>query len=188
MSPFEFVSVALSFVLGLGITRLLSSAVNVFRWRNDIEIHWIPLAWAGAVFLFQIQYWWAIFELNELVEIWTLLHFLTLLSLALFLFVAGALVLPMSKPAETTSLLENFEHNGRWALVFLSGYFLLSVWANWYFWETSPVSYIGALIAALLIGQILFLTIRNLRVRGVLTALFLGLTVWCCLEFSPSSY
>jgi hypothetical protein len=68
MTPFEFILVALSFVLGLGITRLLSSTVNIFRWRNELDIDWVPLVWAAVVFLFQIQYWWAIFELSEMVE------------------------------------------------------------------------------------------------------------------------
>ena len=94
---FEFISVALSFVLGLGLTRLLLAAVNVFRSRRRLKFDWIPLTWAAVIFLFQIQYWWAIFELSGLVENWTLLQFVTLLVMAMLLFVAGALVLPTAE-------------------------------------------------------------------------------------------
>lgn len=188
MTPFEFISVALSFVLGLGITRLLSSAINVFRRRDQIRVHWVPLVWAGVIFLFQIQYWWAIFELSDIVTEWTLLRFVTLLGMAIFLFVAGALVLPWSKPAENGSLLLDFEHNGRWALIFLCIYFIISLWGNWYFWQVTLFDFLSAIVVALIVGLVLFLVIPSQRIRGILTVLYMVLTVYACLKFSPAVY
>ncbi len=69
MSAFEYFSVALSFVLGLGLTRLLLGALYVFRARERQRVHWIPILWAASIFLFQIQYWWAVFELRVLIEV-----------------------------------------------------------------------------------------------------------------------
>lgn len=92
MTPFDFISVALSLVLGLGITCLLSSAVQMFRSRHSVELDWIALAWAAVILFWQLQFWWAIYELATIVQTWTQPAFAALV--ALLLFVAGALILP----------------------------------------------------------------------------------------------
>jgi len=50
MDSFRWVAVVLSIILGLGVTRLLSSAVEVFRSRNQAHLDWVPLAWEGNDF------------------------------------------------------------------------------------------------------------------------------------------
>ena len=94
VDSFRWISVLLSMVLGLGITRLLSSAVAVFRSRGYARLEWVPIAWAASIFIWQIQYWWAVIELAGMHETWLLVEFLALLGLALLLFVTAALILP----------------------------------------------------------------------------------------------
>jgi len=62
MNIFEYVTAILLLVLGLGITNLLTDAVNVFRARRNIEFHWMPLTWVGIIFAWQMQFLWAVFE------------------------------------------------------------------------------------------------------------------------------
>lgn len=188
MSAFEFISVALSFVLGLGIARLLTAAVNVFRRRDEIEIHWMPLVWAVSIFMFQIQFWWTIFDLSDSVEQWTLLRFVSLLGMAMLLFVAGALVLPASGTGRHSNLLRDFEHDGRWALIFLLAYFTASLWVNWYFWGETPFDAVGAIVIALIVVLALFLSLSNHVARNVVTVLFLLLSIYACIALSPSAY
>ena len=188
MTVFEFITVALSFVLGLGITRILLATVYVFRSREKLQLHWIPIVWALAIFLIQIQFWWAIFELNELVETWTLWHFGTLMLLALLLFVAGALVLPTSAEHGGESLLDNFDRNGRWALLFLFGYSMMGLWANWYLFGVSPISYFGGLVVLLGLFPLTYLLVRNRRVQGAITIVYLVITTWVIIESSPLFY
>ncbi len=188
MSTFEFISVALSFILGLGVTRLLMSAVKLFLWRGELDFHWIPVAWATVIFLFQIQFWWAIFELSHMLETWTFLHFFALVGLALLLFVSGALVLPSSKPTKERSLLLSFDRDGRWSLAFLGCYFVVSYAANWYFWGVSPLSYLGGFMLLLVVGLIAYLFVPNRKVRSAITLAYLVLTIAAIHEFSPASY
>jgi hypothetical protein len=117
-------------VLGLGITRLLSALVEVFRSRETVKLDWVPLVWAGCIFLWQLQYWWAIIELPGLVNSWTPGAFVVLVSLPLFLFVSAALVLPPSKEGGTRTLRESFARDGRWALVSMSAYFGLALFCQ----------------------------------------------------------
>ena len=105
MDSFRWIAVALSMILGLGITRLLASFVAVFRSRNRSRLDWIPLAWAFCIFIFHLQFWWAINELPGLVHIWTLSTFLALVGLTLLLFISAALILPYDELEEEESLL-----------------------------------------------------------------------------------
>ena len=152
MSAFEFFSVALSLVLGLGLARLLLGARYVFLSRRQLTPHWIPIAWAISIFIFQIQYWWAIYALESSIDAWTHGKFVSLLLAAILLFVAGALILPTSRNDERGGLIEYFEQDGRWALLALSAYSGLAMWVNWYLFETSPFSTAG--IIGLIAGAI----------------------------------
>lgn len=112
VNSFRWISVALSLILGFGITWLLSAAVAMFRSRTLARLDWIPLVWAACVFFWQLQYWWAVIELPRLVSTWHLGQFMILVALALLLFVTAALVLPPTQLAEGENLAESFKRDG----------------------------------------------------------------------------
>ena len=56
MSIFEYVTGTMMLIVGLGVTRLLSGLVDRFRDRDINKPHWIPLAWALLVFVFQMHF------------------------------------------------------------------------------------------------------------------------------------
>ena len=188
MTIFEFLTVAISFVLGLGITHLLSASIFVFRNRDALRPHWIPAVWATAIFLFQLQFWWALFELSEVITVWTARNFLALLCGALLLYVASALALPtrLEKPEET--LLENFERNGKWSLLFLAIYPLYGIWVNRTLFGTPLAGTISAYSLVLAALPAVYLAVRNLRVRGGLTIAFLLMGVLTAMKASPGAY
>jgi hypothetical protein len=188
MTSFEYFSVALSFVLGLGVTRLLLGGVGVFRARRRQRVHWIPIVWAMSIFLAQIQYWWAVFELKELIEIWTHGAFATLLSLAVLLFIAGALILPASTNQERATLIEYFEQDGRWALLAVTAYAALSMWANWFLFQTSPISDVGAIVSIYGLTALAAFLVTNRRILPILTIGFFLIAVWTYLFLAPAAY
>jgi hypothetical protein len=55
MTHFEFLSVALSFVLGLAVTVLLTSLLTAFRARRKTRMSWLPLTWAFYVLVIQFD-------------------------------------------------------------------------------------------------------------------------------------
>ena len=188
MATFDFISVALSFVIGLSITHMLVSAVSVFRLRRHLSLDWMPLAWALSIFLFQFQFWWAIYELAGLVRQWTFYGFAGLVALALCLFAAGALVLPAAERDGERNQLAEFDRDGRWGLAFLGTYFALSLWANWYFWDVSVYSYTGGLVLVLSAIPLVFLSIGNRLAQRALTLVHLALSVWAIVAISPLTY
>lgn len=188
MNHFKDVSAILSVVLALGITRVLTAFVLVFRSRRKARLDWIPIAWAASIFLWQLQYAWATVELPGLVSTWKVTDFLDLLALVLLLFLSAALVLPSSELAEGEDLRTSFERDGRWALVCLSGYFLWSMAINWHFWHMGPLSPTGALSAALALAPIAFLVSRRRRVQAIITVTYIALSVLGAYVFSPRAY
>ena len=188
MTSFEFFTVALSFVLGLGVTRLLLGGLGVFRARQRQKVHWIPIVWAVSIFLYQIQYWWAIFELKGLIETWTHGAFATLLSLAVLLFIAGALILPTSADQERESLFEYFDQNGRWALPALTAYMALAIWANWFLFGTSLLSGMQALIVVIGGLALVAFMSSNQRILGVSTVGNLFCSIYAYFALAPTEY
>jgi len=188
MDAFKWISVVLSMILGLGVTRLLSALVTVFRSRKRAGLDWVPLAWAGCIFLWQLQYWWAIIELPGMMDEWTLGSFLMLVSLTLLLFVSAALVLPFTELKEDDTLRASFERDGRWGLVSLSAYFALAIVTDWVLWGVPPFSTWGAFLIALMILPLACVWSRSRRVQAAITILYIPLTIWAALGLSRPSY
>ena len=188
MTSFEFFTVAISLILGLGFSRLLLGFVYVFRARRSEPVHWVPLAWALGVFLTQVQFWWALFELTGLVSTWTLPVFFSLLLMAVNLFVMGALVLPNIADSERDSLLDYFEQDGRWALVAITTYSLLAQWANWYVWGVSPLTSTGAFAALFGLTPLIGFLVKNIRTQGIIAVIFLLILVYGFYTLAPLEY
>ena len=116
MTIFEFVSVAISIVLGLGVARLLSAGLDLFRHRHSTTLHWSPLVWAALIFWTQLEFWWSLFFVSQNLEVWTHTDFLGTIAFTVALFAAGSLVLPAEWKAEPLDLLAFFQSEGRWGV------------------------------------------------------------------------
>jgi hypothetical protein len=122
MDTFRWIAVIVALILGLGVARLLISAVGIFRARRRATLDWPPLLWAATIFLQEIAFWWNLEEAASRVTSWTLPSFLLLVALVLALFLAAALILPFNEMTENESLRAYFEEDGRWALLALAGF------------------------------------------------------------------
>lgn len=188
MDSFRWIAVALSMILGLGITRLLASFVAAFRSRRHSSLDWIPLVWAFCIFIFQLQFWWAIMELPSLVQVWTLGSFLSLVGLTLLLFISAALILPPDELQEQETLQAEFQADGRWALIALSMYFVLALFVDWLLWDMTPGTHGTSTLLPLIVLPLLFLLCHSRRAQVVVTLAYLALGVWSSLSMSPAYY
>lgn len=188
MTAFEFISVALSFVIGLAFARLLTSAVALVRARRRVRPHWMPLVWATMIFLWLIQFWWAIFELSLIVQNWEMWRFTFLLLLALMLFAAAALILPARLDEDTETLLQDFDENGRGGLVVLICYFLVGITANIVLFGLSILDPLNILSGTLVVCPLIVLVFRQRFVQTVATLVNVPLSIFAFLMLSPDVY
>jgi hypothetical protein len=176
MDTFRLISVVLSMVLGLGVTRLLLGLVGIFRARRVSRLDWLVPTWAFSLFLVQLEYWWAINQLPLVMDSFNFHDFMALVVLTLALFVAAALLVPSRSEDEAGSLRQFFELDGKWALPALSAFFVMGFLANVFFLRVSPISWWGLFDIPLVAIPLVFAT-KSRRLQEVLSAAFVPLLV-----------
>lgn len=136
MDAFNYLSVLLSIILGLGITQVLTAGGRLVRGRAMVRPDWIPLVWAGILLVMYVQVWWAMFGLRARTA-WDFVSFLVVLLQTVALYLTAALVLPESVPepppgdaaaaAAPLELRAHYERHAPWFFGFLGLTVLMSV-------------------------------------------------------------
>jgi hypothetical protein len=188
MDAFHWIIISISTFQALCIARFLSGMVAVFRSRKHSQLDWVPILWAFAAFILQIQFWWAIKELSNAVPVWTLFDFLLMLGIPLALYLTVSLILPSDELSPGTSLIDLFRDNGHWGLVCLAIYAVIAIIIDWrlfgiplkseYFWVL-PIEFLLPL---------LFLVAPRSYQKKTVTLLYFVLILWSSWEFSPKQY
>ncbi len=95
MRPFDYVSVVLSVIIGLGLTHLLTGFVELVQARDRVRFYWLHTTWAALLFVGIVYLWWSIWGPRAL-PVWNFGSFLVLLleAVLLFVFVAAAFLVP----------------------------------------------------------------------------------------------
>jgi hypothetical protein len=187
MTSFEFLTVALSFVLGLAVTVLLTSLLAAFRARRTTRMSWVALAWAGYILVLEFDIWWELYGLASM-QRWTIGAFVMLLVIALLLFAAGGLVLPSAVGDYPDDLEEYFQQDGRWAVVLVAALYVVGSIANVALFEMAPLGIINLFNALGIVVLGTVAGVRNKAIQRTATILFgvwLGVYLWV---FVPGSY
>lgn len=97
MSPFEFITVLISIILGLGITTILTGVAERIKHFSRTRLFAPYLIWIVIVFVLHIYEWWNSFTLRS-IEVWSLPMFLFILLYSIVLYVlAHLLFFPSNK-------------------------------------------------------------------------------------------
>ena len=107
MTPFEYLAVLISIVLGLGVTELLAGLQRLAHARDRVRFHWLPLIWSALVFVTLVQWWWAAFGFRDQAR-WNFFSFLLVLLVPVLLYMAAALVLPAEQAEGRYDLREHY--------------------------------------------------------------------------------
>lgn len=110
MTPFEYVSVLISIVLGIGITQIVSGVADVIQnWRGT-KLYLPHALWVLFVFFLHIQEWWLLYEMR-LLSVWKLPVFLFTILYPVGLFVMARLLFPAQATAESVSFKDHYYAN-----------------------------------------------------------------------------
>jgi hypothetical protein len=93
MTPFEYVIVLISIILGLGITLVLTGMAELIRKWQVVRVFWPYLIWIGLVFVLHVHEWWVTYELKS-ITVWSLPTFLFVVLYPILLFVLANLLFP----------------------------------------------------------------------------------------------
>ena len=95
MDIFEYTAVLTSIIIGLGIAHLLRGVAGLIQHPEQARVYWVHLFWVGYLFFTLVFWWWWEFRLGEL-QAWTFQIYLFVVLYALTLFLASALLFPLS--------------------------------------------------------------------------------------------
>ena len=181
MDAFDYLSVLLSIVLGLGLTQLLTALGRLIRGRARVRFDWPPLLAAAMLFLAFVQLWWTSFGLRTRTS-WSFLGFFTVLLQAVLLYMAAALVLPESVtepsdegPGEPASagvadLRRHYERQAPWLYGCLAAVVLASVLKELVLEGRLPLGLNLAFHAVILVMFVLASVVRRRRFHELLAA------------------
>jgi hypothetical protein len=112
MDEFSYLSVLISIILGLGITRLITGLGRIIEARRHVRLYWPVVGWIGLLLIIHVQTWWAMFGLRGHRD-WTFFAFLVVLAHPILLYLLAALVLPEIGSAPV-DLRANYYEQSRW--------------------------------------------------------------------------
>lgn len=110
MQAFDYLSVMVSIVLGLGVAQLLTTLGVIIRERDRLKPYWLTVLWIGILILAHIQTWWAMFGMHD-VRDWSFLGFFTLLLQPIVLYLQSSLLTPNLD--RETDMVAAFERQSR---------------------------------------------------------------------------
>ena len=117
MSTFEFVTVLLSIVVGLGITRLLGGLGRAIEIRGQFKGYWVQTLWSVNIGMWFLVFWWVVVFSYQGLERWVFINFIHLLLYATLLYLQSVLIIPRDlKPG--TDLEEHFFKVRPWFFAF----------------------------------------------------------------------
>lgn len=109
VSPYEYLTVFVSVVLGLAIVHLLSGVALLFDARVRAQPDWIHAIWTANVLVTTVLVWWFNFSLTQ-IRIWTLPFFLNLVAYSVVLYLMSGLLYPV-RGSEVVDFRSHFELN-----------------------------------------------------------------------------
>lgn len=113
MSEFDYLSVLISIVLGLGISHVLSTSAQLVRYRRAVRFYTPTLLWLLILFLVHVQIWWAVFELRSVAE-WSFIGFTLVLAVPVLAFSMSVLLAPDFDREAVVDLRASYFEQRRW--------------------------------------------------------------------------
>ncbi len=93
MDPFSYLSVLISIILALGMTRVLAGVGEMLQARSRRHIYWVHVVWVVNLFLFLVVAWWIFYRWRSQ-QPWTFLLFVFVLLSPTILYLASMLLFP----------------------------------------------------------------------------------------------
>jgi hypothetical protein len=175
MQTFEYIKSVIGIILGLGLAKLLQSAVKLIQHPGRTKPYWIHLLWSLYLFLVLTHFWWWEYNLKR-VTTWSFQAYFFLVLYITIYFVLCALLWPDDVKDYGDRFEDYFYSRKKWFFAFLAASFAADVVDTWlkgsdYFlqstWEyplRNSLHFILCIVA---------IYTSNRRFHGILVILFL---------------
>ena len=100
MGAFEYLSVLISIILALGMTRVLAGVGEMLQARSRHRVYWVHVIWIVNLFLYLVIAWWIFYRWRDQ-QPWTFYLFLFVLISPTILYLASVLLFPREGDVDT---------------------------------------------------------------------------------------
>lgn len=101
--PFEYVSILISIILGMGITQILSSYADLLYKFKEVKFYWPQTLWVNFIFFLHIQDWFITYQLKNK-AVWYLPELVFVLLYPVALYMATKMLLPTNAKEESNNM------------------------------------------------------------------------------------
>ena len=116
ISPFEYVSILVSIILGLGITQLLGSFSDLLYNHKKITFYGPHSIWVLFILFLHIQDWFITYQLKDL-KVWYLPQLVFVLLYPITLFTTAKMLLPSNDKEEQYNMVTFY--NSQFPVIFI---------------------------------------------------------------------
>ncbi len=157
ISPFEYVTVLIAIILGMGITKVVSGLTSLVQHSERVKIYWPHLILIILIFILHIQEWWDTY--NLLNYKWRLPVFLFMTLYPVNLYVLARILFPSSFRTKVIDLKVFYYENFRRIYLFIAISAILAMIDNIFIAGIGPNEQIVQLLV--LCPSILFIVTKN---------------------------
>ncbi len=94
MSPFEFITVFVSLIVGFSLSHILRAVSDLYEIRDRVKTYWPNSLWVGTVTMWSIFTWWGLWALSIDRIDWTYAQYWILVVNIASIYAFTTLVLP----------------------------------------------------------------------------------------------
>src|SRR5437879_1173529 len=180
MDPFSYLSVLISIILALGMTRVLAGVGEMLQARLRRRIYWVHTVWIVNVFIYLVVAWWVFYRWRYQ-QPWTFFLFVFVLISPTILYLGALLLFPREGAAdESINYKTHFYANHRAFFIILALYGPIDVLDSLFkgvhhFLELGPMYMIS--ITLFLTGVTTAAITRNERFHKFYAIFFLAQTI-----------
>jgi hypothetical protein len=149
ISAFEYVSILVSIILGLGITQILSSLADLLYHHSKVRLYWPHACWVVFIFFLHIQDWFITYQLKN-IPVWDIPRLVFILAYPIVLFTCAKMLLPTNGSEEQYDMKKFYESQHRVIFMLVGLAVILSMLFNIYLLKR-PIGEQGILILFLLL-------------------------------------
>lgn len=174
MTDFEFLSVLVSIVIGLGLTHLLGGLGHAYHYRREQKLDPAHVAWTIAVFFVLVLNWWVLLLWRDF-DRWTFTAFFAVIMWTTSMYVMALALYPPGRSRDVDHRAV-FETNRTWFLTTFTIMCLLDLLVTFMREKAMPdpvyLAFVGhyAVIGAVGIG------VRN-RTYDLVAAWYIAVTI-----------
>src|SRR2546428_11186088 len=93
VDPFSSLSVLMSIILALGMTRVLAGVGEMLQARSRRRLYWVHAVWVANLFLYLVVAWWIFYRWRNQ-QPWTFFLFVFVLISPTILYLASLILFP----------------------------------------------------------------------------------------------